>query len=433
MNHSHLKHLSIKPLIAALLLAGASSAQAENLMDIFQLAAQNDPTLRAAAASRDATLESRPIAKANLLPQISAAASTTNHYQSSDYNGKSFSLSLTQSIYDAANYAGLRQADEQVAQAQAEFGAAEQNLIIRVGETYFDVLRKVDDLDFQRADKSAISRQLEQARKRYEVGLIAITDVHEAQARYDQAVAAEIDATNTLDASLENLREITGQIHESVDPLGETLSLNKPEPADMKAWVSAAMEQNLSLLAAVKAADAARENVSVQRAGHYPTLDLVATTSRSDDGGSTASGVSDDTSIGLQLSVPIYSGGATSARTRSAEYSYVAAQENRELAQRGVQADTRDAYRGVESSISRVNALEQVVVSSQSALDATEAGFEVGTRTIVDVLNAQRTLYGSIRDLKGARYDYLLNGLRLKQAAGSLVVGDLEAINTLLK
>lgn len=424
---------SLKPLVAAIVLAGSQPAHAEDLLQIFQLASQNDPTVRAAAATRNATLENRPIAKASLLPTVNASASATNKYHSQDFNGKSYALSLTQSVYDASNYAGLRKADEQVAQAEAEYGAAEQDLIIRVAETYFDVLRATDDLEFQRADKSAISRQLEQARKRYEVGLIAITDVHEAQARYDQAIAGEIAAANALDAELENLREITGQVHQSVNPLGETLSLDLPEPADMQAWVNAAMEQNLTLLAAVKAAEAAREETSVQRAGHYPTLDLVASTSRSDDAGSSPSGVSDDSSIGLQLTVPIYSGGATSARTRAAEYAYVAAQENREFAQRGAQADTRDAYRGVESAISRVNALAQVVVSSQSALDATEAGFEVGTRTIVDVLNAQRTLYGSIRDLKSARYDYLLNGLRLKQAAGSLAVKDVEGINTLLR
>lgn len=420
------------PLLIAASLLSATGAQAENLLQVFQAASSNDPTLRASAATRDATKESLPQAEANFLPQISGSVTADTHLSSSDYESHRISLSLTQSLFSKANLATLAQADQQVAQADAEYQAAEQALIIRVSEGYFAVLRALDDVEFQRADKSAISRQLEQASKRYEVGLIAITDVHEAQARYDQAVAGEIDAENTLRSRLEDLREITSETYRTVNPLGETLDLNLPSPAKMEEWVNAAIEQNLTLVAATHATAAAKQGASVQRAGHYPTLDLVASTFSAENAASATAGSSDDTTIGLQLSVPIYTGGSTSSLTRQAEYSYVATRENEELTRRKVEADTRDAYRGIESAISRVNALEQVLLSSQSALDATEAGFEVGTRTIVDVLNAQRTLYGSVRDLKSARYDYLINTLLLKQAAGTLNVADIEQINSLL-
>lgn len=424
--------LKLLPLFISASLLGSTGVQAENLLEIFQAASSNDPTLRASAATRDATKEARPQAKAKFLPQVSGSATLDSHHSSADYESQRISLSLTQSLFSKANLATLAQADQQVAQADADYQAAEQALITRVAEAYFAVLRAMDNVEFQRADKSAISRQLEQASKRYEVGLIAITDVHEAQARFDQAVAGQIDAENTLSSRLEDLREITSETYRTVNALGENIELNPPSPANMEDWVNAAIEQNLTLLAATYATTAAREGAEVQRAGHYPTLDLVASTFAAENASSATADSSDDTTIGLQLTVPIYTGGATSSLTRQAEYSYVATRENEEFTRRQVQADTRDAYRGIESAISRVNALAQVLLSSQSALDATEAGFEVGTRTIVDVLNAQRTLYGSERDLKSARYDYLLNTLRLKEAAGTLNVADLEQINSLL-
>ncbi len=423
----------LNTILMAALLTASPSVFSENLIEIYQLASENDPLLRATAASRNATGENQPQALANFLPQVSASASIGEHFQSQGFESTTSSITLTQSLYSAANYAQMRRADRQVAQANAEYSAAEQDLIIRVSEGYFNVLRAGDDLEFQRADKSAISRQLEQASKRYEVGLIAITDVHEAQARHDQAVAAEIDSQNTLDSRLEDLRQITGVHHQSINALIEAgIPLDHPQPALIEDWVAGAVEQNLTLLGAIRATEAAHEDVSIQRSGHLPTVSLVGTTSRSDDPASTPTGVTDDTSITLQLSIPIYTGGATSSRTRQAEYTYVASRENQEQVRRSVEADTRDAYRGIASAISRVNALEQVLISSQSALDATEAGFEVGTRTIVDVLNAQRTLYGSIRDLKSARYDYLVNTLNLKRAAGTLALADIERINALI-
>ncbi len=409
------------------------SQAADNLMAIYDLAIKQDPQLRAAAANRLATLETRPQARAALLPQINATGSRTWADANAITTARSdnLSLQLNQSIYNHQNYANLKSATAQGKQASFVYQAAEQDLIIRVTQAYFAVLAANDNLEFSVSEKKAISRQLEQANKRYDVGLIAITDVHEAQARYDLSVADEINAQNTIDSALESLREITGQAHNELVMLGEAIDVVDPVPADMGTWSANALENNPTLLAQQQATEAARQNAEVQRSGHYPTLDLIGTLSSNQTNNPVFD--RDSNSLRLQLSVPIFTGNATSSRTRQAEYQLQSAQEATIQTRRAVTKQTADAYRGVLSSIARINALSQAVTSNNSALTATEAGFEVGTRTIVDVLNALRGVHGAVRDLKRARYDYLQNTLSLKQAAGSLSSRDIEGINDLLQ
>jgi len=266
------------------------------------------------------------------------------------------------------------------------------------------------------------------------VGMIAITDVHEAKAAYDSAAAKEIAARNALANAKESLREITGAYYDNLAQLGQQMPLVSPQPKKMEAWTKTAEDQNLQLKASEYATQVAKEGVDLQRSGHYPTLDLTA--SYGYYKGSFSGFAQADRyngSIGLQLNVPIYQGGGVNSRIRQAMQQYYQARDNQEVQRRATLRETRDAYRGVLTGISQVQALHQAVISNESALEATQAGFEVGTRTIVDVLNAQRDMYGAVRDHAGAQYDYILNMLKLKQAAGRLSQADLEQVNGWLK
>ncbi len=335
-------------------------------------------------------------------------------------------------IYRREYWVQLDQADDQIAQAEATFAAAEQDLIVRTAQAYFDILYAQDSLEFAKAETAAIGRQLEQAKQRFDVGLIAITAVHEAQAAYDQSRADLIQAENDLDNAWEVLYEITKQKIKSLASLDENLVLSKPIPNNIEQWGSKALEQNLSIKAAEKTTAIARNNVKVQQSGHFPSLDLVGSSSRDRTSLSTGSDTN-TSSIGLQLTVPLYAGGAVNSRTRQARYELEASQENLDKERRSVIRQVRDAYRGVVASISSVKALKASTVSAKSALEATEAGYEVGTRTIVDVLNSQRDLYRSMKNYANVRYNYILSGLKLKQAAGIVSVEDLKQIQPWLR
>ncbi|HDP88547.1 MAG TPA: type I secretion protein TolC [Thioalkalivibrio sp.] len=445
-----MKKNTIKYLLASLILCVAPMALAEDLLDVYEIAAQNDPQIRAAEAAYQAAREANPQARSFLLPQINFNYQITDREQtisdasdpllngtnSSDAEG--WTLRLDQSIYNHQYWVALSQAGDTVAQAEAELAAARQALFTRVAEAYFAVLAAEDTLRFAQAEKEAIARQLEQTERRFEVGLIAITDVKESQAQYDLAVAAEIDAINLLDNARESLQVLTGRYLENLAPLGEQLALARPEPLDLEAWEERALEQNLSLRAARYATERARREIQRQRAGHYPTFDLVASYSEFDNsstriGSSTSDFTSEDTSIGVQANLPIFSGGRTSSLTSQARSLFQQAQEELELTRRETSRQTRASYLNVLSDISRVNALEQALISTRTAAEATQAGFEVGTRTSVDVLLALRETYGAERDYASARYTYILNTLRLKQAAGMLTREDLEAVNNWLK
>ena len=348
------------------------------------------------------------------------------------FNNQDVTLSLSQPVYRKERWLSVDQAQILSSKADVDFLAAEQDLIVRLAQAYFNVLSAQDTLEFVLSDKKAIERQLEQAKQRFEVGLIAITAVHEAQAAYDQATANQINAENALDNAHEALREIIGNQNFSLNRVVDKLELSRPDPADLTAWTEKALQQNPNVIAAKNNSEVAQKEIEVKRSGHYPTVDLVGSHGISRTSANNGSDL-DTTSIGLQLALPLYAGGGVTASTEKAQLDFEAAQYGVEQQKRVVTRQVRDAYRGVIASISQVKALKATRVSSKSALEATEAGFEVGTRTIVDVLNSQRNLYSAIRDYSQARYNYIINGLLLKQAAGTLSVKDLEQVNQWLK
>jgi len=431
---------SLALLIAALVLHG--TAGAESLYGIYQRAQESDPTLRAAAAARDAAVEVRPQSRAGVLPDIGLGGDVSrDRYDERDplptvsnpayATNQVYSLSLIQPLFRWDRWVALGQADELVAQAQAEYTAAEQELAVRVAERYFAVLGAEDALRLARAEKDSIGRQLEQAQQRFEVGLSAITDMQEAQARYDAALATEIRAEDLLESTREQLREITGQPTDAIDPVrDDEFALIAPEPPDQQTWVDTALKQNPGLAAARASAEAARQQIQIARAGHYPTVDATASYSYLDNN---LSGIRvlerNDSSVGVQLNVPLYQGGFVNSKTREARARFDEARERLDASQRALERETRDAHRGVISGISEVRAATQARTSSITALEAAQTGYEVGTRTIVDVLDAQRALSLAELNLSRARYGYLLNTLRIKQAAGTLTPADLEALS----
>jgi len=429
--------------LCLVLSAFAAPAHAEDLLAIYRLAQDNDAQLKGAEAARLAVLESKPQSEALLLPTISASANTTaNRLDISQpgsaagvthFNSNGYSLTLTQPVYHRDTYVQLRQADARIAQAEATYSAAEQELMTRVATAYFDVLAAQDNLAFALAEKKAIGQQLEQSQQRFDVGLVAITDVQETQARYDSAVAQEIDAERQLASAHEAIREITAQPHNNLTPLQTDIPLLTPEPQDIQQWTDTALQQNLLISAAQSGAEIALEEIERQRAGHYPSVDIVGNRIFAESGGGRFGGSETlgDT-LALQLNVPLYQGGAINSRTREAHARHNQALATLEQQQRSVLRQTRDAYLSVTANISRVQALKQAVLSNHTALESTRAGLEVGTRTEVDVLDAQRELFRTERDHARARYDYILQTLRLKQAAGTLSPADLTHINTWL-
>lgn len=440
---NRLGRILVRMAASAALTFGAA-AHAADLVDIFRLATQNDPQVRAAEAQRLAEIEARPQSRALLLPFVTFDAAYDRIHEriseanfgvggTNNYSTTSLSLSLVQPIYHREYFAQLRQADAIVGRADAQYSAAVQALMVRSAQAYFGVLAARDILEFARAEKDSIGRQLEQAKQRFDVGLIAITDVHVAQAAFDLATAREIEAANQLQSAEEALFELTGEFIGEVEPLTREIPLASPEPADVEQWVRTAMEQNFALLAARFNAEFAEEAVALQRSGHYPTLDLVASLGRTDSQDAPVQRDGEDAVIGLRLTVPLYQGGAVRSRTRQAGFEFGQALELVEAQRRATLRQTRDAYNAVIAAVNRVNALAQARVSARSALDATEAGMEVGTRTAVEVLTARTDLFRAESDYAQARYDYLLNTLFLKQAAGSLSVTDLEEINRWLE
>ena len=444
-----------------LALAGAGAASAKDLVGVFEDALHNDPTIRAADANRLAQRETRPQALAALLPQINASAGyTRDHaagfqdqpYQNSNtgqfyvaplqftqgYTQKQWGLKLQQNVFSWSNWMNLKAASAQVAQAEATYQAAEQNLILRVSQAYFNVLSALDNLEAQQASLEAIARQLDQADKRYDVGLIAITDVQEAKAARDTASAAVIAAKRTLATAEDQLEEITGQKYDSLTKPGDDMPLNMPEPADETQWVNISLEQNATLVASRLNADIARDNVKAAFGGHLPSIDLVAGRSYSQQNGpyefagqtlDDYGNKINDRQIALQITVPIFSGGLTQSKVRQSQYLWIAAKEQMVQSSRATERQARDAYLGVISGIARVQALKQARESSQTALTATEAGYEVGTRTAVDVLNARRTLVQAQTDYSGSRYDFIVSIVQLRLAAGNLDRPQLEQIN----
>ncbi len=433
--------LLIKRFLFLPLLLTLNVSQGEDLMTVYQMALQNDPQLQVAREQLNAAREAKSLARSQLLPTIGVGAtydavhrdlktsSGVSVDQTDDYNQSGLGLTLTQPIYRRDRLIQYDQADSSIAQAEAQYAAAEIDLMVRTTTAYFNILSAEDDLRVAQAEREATGRQLEQAQQRFDVGLIAITDVHEAQAAFDAARAAEIAAENALDNAWEALVEIIGsQPKSSLATLGDRLQLIPPVPNDLQVWSDTAQQENFSILAASSNLEVLNQEVEVSRSGHYPTLDLVGgySMNRSDYDYATEA---DTGTIGLELQVPIYAGGAVSSQTRQAQANYRAAQQSLDQTRRSVNRQVRDAFRGVLSSISQVEALQAATVSAQSALESTQAGYEVGTRTIVDVLNVQRNLFSSQRDYYNSRYGYIINGLTLKAATGNLSEEDLQRTN----
>jgi outer membrane protein len=463
--------MRLRPLALALLAAGlAVPASAADLLQAYELARKSDPQLAAAEARAAAAQAGVSQSRAALLPQISASASLTDsdsentsfgafpaptqtdpdavgfgpNVSASDTRDRRYGLNLSQSIYDRADYTRLKAARAQAAQAEAQRVAAEQALGVRVARAYFDVLTAIESLASARAQEAAAKRQLDQAETRLEVGLAPITDVHEARASYDGARANAISAATRLDDAREALAEITGEPTGSLMGLGTDYQPKLDDTEGLQAWVDKAMAENPALQAAALALDAAEANVSTARAGHLPTLTLSSGYSDSATWGrntttTPASSVtfpsdnlSDGHNVGITLTVPIYSGGAVHAGVRSALANRDAVAEQLEQERRGITRQTRNAYRSLAAGAAEVEARRLAVVSAKAALEAGEAGLEVGTRTVVDVLLAQQTLFAAQTQFAQARHNFLVNELSLKQAAGSLTPDDIEAVNRLL-
>jgi len=431
--------------IAILLLATFSFQQsfAQDLIETYRLALENDPDYKSFYLNQYATAEIRSQSIAQMLPNVSLTSSSSRErlknkkaatFQSSGtqhFWSNILSINFRQPVFNWGHWVQLNQADNRIAQAEAQFQAEYQKLIVRISEAYFNILAAQDTLEFTIAEKIAIAKQLEQSKQRFDVGLIAITDVYEAQAAFDQARANEIEAANFLDDSKESLRELIGENEAKLNSLQENIPLNLPEPADISSWSKTAENNNFNIVAQLNQTETARKEIKLKQSAHLPTIDFVASYGIQDN--TSNFGLRGNTqSFGLELNLPIFEGGGTYSRAKQAQFNYQREKENLTKVKRTVTRQVRNAYRGVVSSLSRVEALAATVKSSESALEASEAGFQVGTRTMVDVLAEQGNLFRSKRDYARSRYDYLINGIKLKEAAGSLSETDLHQINQFL-
>jgi outer membrane protein len=428
-------------------LTGVSPLQAQNLSETFELALQNNPALRQAQARSSAAAETKDQSIAQLLPNVYAGASSNREYLYNakaksriDYRGldvnqtywnNTFNVNLTQPLFHWDYWITLSQSDNEIARSEAIYQSELQNLIAKTTEAYFNVLAAKDVLDFTQAEKQAITQQLEQAKQSFAAGIIAVTDLYEAQAAFDQVITGEIEATNEVDNQKDALREIIGTNEVRLNALGAQLPLLKPVPADMSAWNQLAQTNNLTIISAFNQSEVARKSIELNKSGHLPNLDLVAAYGVSDN--SSSFGFRGDAkTVGLQLNVPLFEGGMVNSKTRQAAFEYEAAKEDLNASRLAVERQVNHAYRGLMTSISRIESLNSVITSAQKALESNQAGFEAGTRTMLDVLLTQRNLFRAKRDFARARYDYLIYSIKLKQASSDLTQSDLEQINHLL-
>ncbi|MBI2286044.1 MAG: TolC family outer membrane protein [Nitrosomonadales bacterium] len=419
--------MKLKPLLFATLLGASNGALAADLLETFRAAQANDPLFAAARATMQAGQEKLPQGRSLLLPSISLNANSTFNDQTVQsqgafppsgnyrYNSHGYGVNLTQPLFRQQNWLAYSEAELQVAQAEAQFRIAEQDLILRVAQAYFDVLIAQDSVQLAEAQKTAISEQLEQAKRNFEVGSATITDTHEAQARYDLTVAQQIAAQNSLEIKHRTLQQLINAMPQDLRHLGKEFKLEAPQPSDMEKWVD-------------------EKEVARNRGGHYPTVDLVANYSQNNANGGSFGVGSDNTSksVGVQLNLPLFQGGAVNSKWREAEANRERALQELENTRRSVALQTRQAYLGVVNGIAQVKALQQALTSSESVLEASKLGQEVGVRTNLDVLNAQQQLYSTRRDLYQAEYSYLLSQLRLKAAVGSLDEESLNKVNQAL-
>lgn len=434
---------AIKIILALIyLLCLSVNCFAENLLDIYHQAVVSDPTFKAAQEQWFAAKENLPISIANLLPNISAQAgiSRSRNVNSTfagpnlDFydNNSNFSVILQQPLFNLNYVAGVWQTQDLVKQAEATYIFSIQDLITRTAQAYFAVLQAENTLTFTRANKEAVLRLLEQTQHKYDVGLIAIMDLENTKASYDKATSDEIAADKSLADQIEKLAEITGKKYTSLNTLKDRFPLTTPKPSCIDKWVTAAQKQNYNLLATKFAAEAARQNIKVQAANHLPTVtgNLEYGNIYNNNAGGFDFGHSKTASMGLNVNMPIFSGGSVTALTRQAEYTYQQALANEEQTSRSVISNTRQSYLGVVAAISKIIADQQLVKSTESVVQSTKAGYEVGTRTMVDVLKAESDYYSAQDSLSKDGYYYLTQILLLKQFAGIIDVNDLKEINS---
>ncbi|MGC1854801.1 MAG: TolC family outer membrane protein [Candidatus Aquirickettsiella sp.] len=416
---------------------------AANLIDIYKAALNSDPTYQAAIFTRLSQLEAIPQSVAALLPNISAQANVSNNYQNitqpptlgqpngiSNLQSQGYNISIRQPLININAWLAVKQANSTGKEADLSLAAAAQDLIFRVATAYFNVLSAQDTLRFTQAEKAADSKQLNQAQKRVQVGLDALTTVYEARAAYDKSFAMEISAENTLRNKQEALRQLTGQTYSSINSFVKPIPLKTPQPDNIESWVKAATQNNLKLMAARYGVEVAREKIKMQASGHLPSLSLIGNYGKTDTFNNVPSSYNNNGgTLGLELDVPLFAGGAVSSKTRQAQYDFQTASANLDNAYRMLIINTRQKYNDVLADISKIKAEQQTIKSAQLSLDSTEESYKAGTRTIVDVLIAQQNLYDAKRSAASDQYTYLLDTLLLKQDAGNLKPEDLVQIN----
>jgi len=420
------------------------AASANSLLDVYELALQNDAQLKADQAKYEAGVENKTIGRSGLLPQINANAQAGKNdgdsnlkrvpaTTTSDYDTTEWSISLNQPLFDMAAWYSYKQGVKLSEQAEAQFGADQQSLIVRVAEAYFNVLRAIETLEATVAEEKALEKQLEQTKQRFEVGLTAITDVHEAQAAYDTSRATTLEARGNVSISYEALEVLTGKPEDQIAPLSNKFPVIAPVPANRADWVEFSLKNNYNLKASKLQAEASLQNAKANRSGHLPTLDASLgysdTTTEGIRESTAIDNENDGSSINLRLEVPIYSGGAVSGRSRQAYAQYTQAQEIYNSTQRNVIQSTRSLHLSVETDVASVQARQQAIVSGQSALEATQSGYEVGTRNLVEVLIAQRNLYQARRNYSDARFNYVINSVKLREVAGMLTPADVQRVD----
>jgi outer membrane protein len=433
---------------AVLGLVLALPAAAQDLFEVYRQAQGYDAVYAAARHQVDAGRERLPQGRALLLPTLNLEGSATRTRTEVEFRDPStptftrypeqgsYTLTFTQPLFRYQSWIQYEQAGHQVRQAEATFGQAYQDLIVRVAQAYFDVLGAQDTLVLVRAQREAISEQLAQAKRNFEVGTATITDTHEAQARYDLNGATEIAAQNDLESKRRALQLLTGRETGELRPLRPDIRLSPPNPNDMQTWVDLAEKQSYQVQIAESGSEVAQLEAKRNTAAHLPTVDFFAQHGQSGASATTDNPIGRDTTqtvIGLRLQMPLFAGGGLTSRDREAAALSNKAKEDLENARRNAALSARQNYLAVINGIAQVSALEQALVSSQSALDSNKLGYEVGVRINIDVLNAQQQLFLTRRDLALARYNTITNNLRLKAAAGSLREDDLAEVNRALQ
>ncbi|MVF12894.1 TolC family outer membrane protein [Ketobacter sp. MCCC 1A13808] len=440
------KHRLRSALVSGICLMAASLSVAEtlNLQRTYELALQNDPQWAAVKDQYSANQQVIDQGRSTILPQITLRGNVAKNEVEYDgfgddkFDSKGYSAEIVQPLFRLNNWHTFKRSEALNSQFDADYHNDTQDFYLRVVTSYLEVLRSNANMEYRKAEQEAISRQLEQSKQRFDVGLVAITDVHEAQAAYDTAVSERISAETEQFVALRLLETITGATVDDVVDLKEDLPILPPDPIDINQWLTISMEHNAALQSAIFAAKAAEQDYKAKRGDHAPTVDLVGAHAydSSDSRSLVTSTTNPDTTtnrIAIQVELPLYSGGNTSANRRQSKYQFLASQDVERLRRREVIQDTTNFYQLVIANVAQVNARKQSSLSAKVALDATQAGYEAGTRTIVDVLNVQRNLFQNERDYANSRFDYILNGLRLKRVAGMLTEQEVLALQQWMK